>query len=113
MSLSDTQWEFLQCVAKLIRYADKMGYKLTVGDAYRDPRMHGHFGEKKGYGSANSVHKLRLAIDLNLFIDGDYRADTEAHRPLGNYWKSLHDLARWGGDFDDGNHYSFEYQGAK
>ena len=113
MSQSDLQWEFLQCVAKLIRYADKMGYKLTAGDLYRDPRLHGEFGEKKGYGSANSVHKLRMAIDLNLFIDGEYRTDTEAHRPLGNYWKSLHELARWGGEFDDGNHYSFEYRGAK
>ena len=113
MSLSDTQWEFLQCLAKLIRYADKNGYKLTGGDLYRDPRLHGQFGEKDGYGSAGSVHKLRLAVDLNLFVDGEFRADTEAHRPLGNYWKQLHPLARWGGDFSnpDGNHYSFEYWG--
>lgn len=113
MSLSDTQWEFLQCLSKLIRYAQKNGYKLTGGDLYRDPRLHGQFGAEGGYGSANSVHKLRLAVDLNLFVDGEFRADTEAHRPLGNYWKQLHPLARWGGDFSkpDGNHYSFEYWG--
>ena len=113
MSLSDKQWEFLLCLAKLIRHADRMGYKLTGGDLYRAPSLHGDFGEKKGYGEANSVHKVRLAIDLNLFIDGDYQAGTEAHRPLGNYWKSLHPSARWGGDFSnpDGNHYSFEHEG--
>lgn len=113
MSLSDLQWEFLLCVAKLIRHADKTGYKLTGGDLYRDPRVFGEVGEQRGYGRASSVHKNRLAIDLNLFIDGEFRGDTEAHRPLGNYWKGLHDLAAWGGDFadPDGNHYSFKYQG--
>lgn len=115
MTLSDKQWEFLKCLALLIQHAESIGYKLTGGDLYRDPRVHGEVGEKKGYGSTRSLHKQRLAIDLNLFIDGEYRTDTEAHRPLGDYWKSLHDSARWGGDFSsfDGNHYSFEHEGRR
>ena len=68
---------------------------------------------KKSYSSANSVHKQRLAIDLNLFKGGVYQTSTEAHKPLGEYWKSLHPLCRWGGDFStpDGNHYSMAHEG--
>lgn len=54
----------------------------------------GDVGVKKSYSSANSVHKQRLAIDLNLFKGGVYQTSTEAHKPLGEYWKSLHPLCR-------------------
>lgn len=115
MSLSKLQWEFAQGVSSLIAFASLKGYMLTFGDAYRDPRLHGAVGVKKGYGSKNSVHKKRLAVDFNLFVDGEYITDSghEAFVELGNYWKSIHELARWGGDFSkpDGNHFSFEYMG--
>ena len=90
-----------------------MGYEVTLGDAYRDPRLHGALGTKMGYGHAKSAHKQRLAIDLNLFKDGVFRGDTEAHRELGEWWERRHPLARWGGRFADGNHYSFEVDGVK
>jgi hypothetical protein len=32
---------------------------------------------------------------------------------LGKYWKRQHPLCRWGGDFQDGNHYSLEHEGVK
>jgi len=47
----------------------------------------------------------RLAIDLNLFKDGEYLTDTEDHRFLGEFWESLG--GTWGGRWDDGNHYSW------
>lgn len=113
MRLSEKQAEFARNIGRLITWAFENGYSLTFGDGYRAPSLHGDFGEKKAYGAAHSVHKLRLAVDFNLFIDGEYQTSTEAHRPLGEYWKSLHPLARWGGDFPggDGNHYSFEHEG--
>jgi len=98
-------------VSYLIQYAYEQGYELTFGDAYRDPRAFGEFGEKRGYSSANSVHKLRLAVDFNLFQDGVYLTSTEDHRPLGEYWESLG--GSWGGRFQDGNHYSLEHQGRR
>lgn len=98
-------------VAKLITFAYEQGYELSFGDAYRDPRLHGVLGEKKGYGEANSCHKIRLAIDLNLFKRGQYLPKTEDHKFLGEYWESLG--GTWGGRFQDGNHYSLEYQGHK
>lgn len=113
MTLGQKQRLFTKLVAQLIQYAYAQGYELTLGDAYRDPRVHGDVGVKKSYSSANSVHKQRLAIDLNLFKDGQYLTTTEAHKPLGEYWKSLHPLCRWGGDFStpDGNHYSMAHEG--
>lgn len=113
MSLLSLQFEFMRLVPRLIDKAHELGFEVTEGDAYRDPRVHGALGVKLGYGHAKSGHKNRLAIDLNLFSDGEYRPDTDAHRELGEWWERQHPAARWGGRFADGNHYSFEYQGMK
>ena len=114
MSLSKKQQQFTGCVASLITYAYSKGYGLTFGDAFRDGRVHGDFGEKIGYAAGKSVHKLRLAVDLNLFIDGEYiTGDCPEYQDLGQHWKSLDDDARWGGDFNDFNHFSFMQWGCK
>ena len=105
MTLRARQSTFARKVADLILKAHEMGYEITLGDAYRDPRLHGQHGEKKGYGAANSYHKLRLAIDINLFKDGEYLEGTEAHQQLGEWWESQG--GTWGGRFKDGNHYSW------
>ena len=112
-SLSDLQKEFTLCVSKLVQFAYENGYALTYGDAYRDPRVHGAYGEKDSYSEAFSMHKQRLAVDFNLFKGTSYLQRSEDYKLLGEYWKSLHPLARWGGDFSnaDGNHFSFTYQG--
>lgn len=113
MTLGQKQRAFTQMIARLIDFAYANGYELTFGDAYRDPRLHGEMGVKKSYSSANSNHKIRLAVDFNLFKDGQYLTSSEAHKPLGDFWKSLDPMCRWGGDFKqaDGNHYSFEHGG--
>lgn len=122
MTLGQKQRAFTRCVGLLLAQCYRLGYEATLGDAYRDPRLHGVTGEPaKGptpYGSPFSLHKLRLAIDLNLFRDGRYLRATEAHRELGEYWERLGEREglplRWGGRFKpapDGNHYSLEHQG--
>jgi hypothetical protein len=113
MRLSEAQQKFTVDIAKLVLFAESQGYALTYGDAYRSPKAHGAMGEQGPYGRAKSAHKQRLAVDFNLFVGGVWATDTEAHRPLGEYWKSLDPMNRWGGDFDDpdGNHYSREYWG--
>jgi len=115
MRLSTKQQEFTRCIAQLIDFATSQGYDLTFGDAYRDHRLHGKSGERKGYGASNSVHKLRLAVDFNLFLDGEYitDGDCEEYKLLGEAWESIHPLARWGGRFKDANHFSFEHSGFK
>lgn len=97
MTLRKKQTQFVWMVAQLLVWARSQGYEITFGAAWRegDPRLHG----------------MRLAIDLNLFIDGKYRTDTESHRPLGEKWESMG--GSWGGRFGDGNHYSLAHGGFK
>ena len=102
---SALQSEFLTLIAKLILHANDLGYQMTAGDAYRDPRV--------TYGHPNSTHRKRLAMDLNLFRDGKYLDKTNDHKALGEWWEKQHPLARWGGRFQDGNHYSFEWEDIK
>jgi hypothetical protein len=104
MSLGTQQRKFTKMVAELIITAYSLGYEISFGDAYRDPRVHGEIGTKKGYGHPRSYHKMRLAIDLNLFKDGKYLSKTSDHQVLGEIWEQMG--GTWGGRFDDGNHYS-------
>lgn len=116
MKLSTKQQEFNYQCSKLAVWAyEELGVRLTDGDAYRDPRPHGEFGTKKSYGASRSCHKVRLARDYNLFVDGKYitNGDHEMYVKLGEKWESMHPLARWGGRFGDANHFSFEHQGSK
>lgn len=110
-TMGQKQRRFTRMLAELINFAYANGYELTVGDAYRDPRLHGEMGVKRGYGHASSNHKQRLAMDFNLFKDGKFLQNTEDHRPLGEYWESIG--GSWGGRFNDGNHYSIEHNGVK
>jgi len=113
--LYNQQTVFAVNVARLILWAHTRAYEITLGEAYRTATQ-SKLNADKGIGISNSLHQIRLAIDLNLFVGGKYKAFTEDHRPLGEYWKSLHPLNRWGGDFHpkpDGNHYAMEYDGRK
>lgn len=111
MTLGEKQRAFARLVPRLIDKAHELGYEVTLGDAYRDPRVFGALGEAKGYGHRNSCHKMRLAIDLNLFLNGVYQTTEDAHRTLGEWWERQHEFARWGGRFKDANHYSFTHSG--
>lgn len=103
MSLRKKQSQFARMAANLILEAYARGYEVTLGDAFRDARC--------PYGSEVSLHKKRLAIDLNLFKDGVWLQRTEDHTEMGEYWESVG--GSWGGRFNDGNHYSLEHQGMK
>lgn len=114
MTLGEKQRLFTRLVADLIKFAYAAGYELTFGEVLRRPAVAAE-NATKGTGIANSLHRLSLAVDFNLFKSGVYLTDSETHRPLGNYWKTLDPLCRWGGDFasKDGNHYSLEHDGVK
>lgn len=110
MTLRQKQSLFVRLVARLIDHATELGFELTFAEAYRSPEEAKRL-EKLGKGIANSLHTQRLAIDLNLFKNGRYLTSTEAHRPLGEWWEQQHALCRWGGRFQDGNHYSLTHGG--
>lgn len=105
MSLRNRQSKFVKAVGLLITYAYHQGYEITFGDTYP-----GKFKHREG-----SFHEKGLAIDLNLFKDGQYLTKSSDHEPLGEFWESLG--GSWGGRWDmnvrmeghqgDGNHYSW------
>ena len=99
MSLSDEQWEFLQDVAELIRFARDRGYKMTGGELLRTPEQQELYYRQGKSKTMSSFHLKKLAIDLFLIKDG--RLGTrEEMRPLGQYWESLSPgVNRWGGNF--------------
>jgi hypothetical protein len=103
MTLRLEQERFALLLSQLISWAFQNGYTVTLGDAFRDPRVFGPLGTSRGYGSPLSLHKQRLACDLNLFRDGVFLDSTESHAPLGAHWTDLG--GTWGGRWNDGNHY--------
>ena len=99
---------FAHLAADFLRRLDALGYAYTFGDAYRDDRC--------AYGMPTSLHKSRLALDVNLFRAGEYLTTVEQWREAGELWETLHPLCRWGGRFagasaGDANHISLTYQG--
>jgi len=115
MTLSQKQQAFSVLVARLILHASEQGYGLTFGEAYRSPEEAARLS-RTGDGIKNSLHIDRLAVDLNLWIDGVYQSTTDAHRPLGEWWEAQSTpeaVCAWGGRFGDGNHYSVEHGGRK
>ena len=112
MTLSQRQRLFARLLPRLIDYIYAEGYEVSFGETWRSPETIKLYA-KQGKGSSTSLHGERLAGDLNLFKNGHYLTRTEHHAKFGEYWKSLHPLCRWGGDFSrpDGNHYSIAYSG--
>ncbi|HDR2889422.1 TPA: M15 family metallopeptidase [Enterobacter asburiae] len=113
MTLSEKQQLFTVLIAQLIIFAQDKGMRLTFGEAYRTPEQ-AALNAKSGKGISNSLHSQRLAVDFNLFVNGEYKTRTEDYRVLGEYWESLG--GSWGGRFKtnpDGNHFSLEHNGVR
>lgn len=99
MTLREARVQFTLLLPWLILQAEDLGLEPAADYVKRceDCRV----------GAVKSNHKKALAIDLHLYKSGEYQATTETHKPLGEFWESLHPWCRWGGRFNDGNHYEF------
>jgi len=113
MTLRQARCAFSICVAELILYAVSQGYEIALDEGTerlteKDPTS----DHKTG-----SLHHIGLAQDLLLYLKGVYLTDTPSYAFLGQFWQELGikkglPLA-WGGDFNDGNHFSLAWQGRK
>ena len=112
MTLGEKQRKFTRMVADLIVWAYDNGFELTFGEAYRTPEQ-AALNAQSGAGISNSLHIKRLAVDMNLFIGGQYQPDSATYLPLGEKWESWG--GAWGGRFSkpDGNHFSLEHGGKR
>lgn len=104
------QQKFSVMVAKLIQFLAGKGYGITFGEAWRTPEQ-AALNAAKGIGIKNSLHSDRLAIDLNLFLDGVFLRNPESYQLAGDYWVAIG--GTWGGRFGDANHFSLTYEGRK
>jgi len=90
-SLRTKQVMFLKNVAKLIEYGNSLpGYELTGGELLRTPEQQAIYIAKGLTKTKYSKHQDKLAIDLNVFVNGKYMTDKETFKPLADYWKKLH-----------------------
>ena len=113
-TLREKRVAFTHCLARLIDYAFEQGYEVAL-DQVKRTAAEAAANAAAGTGIANSLHYDGLAADLLLYRAGRYLTDSADYRRLGTYWKSLHPLAAWGGDFKkpDGNHFSLEHDGRR
>lgn len=117
LTLSQKQRIFPLRIARLIEELPSLGYEVAFAEAYRSPEQADQ-NAAKGIGIKNSLHTLRLAIDLLLFKDGIYLTKSEDYKLAGDFWKSLSwggAICCWGGDFamPDGDHFSIEHNGVR
>lgn len=138
MKLLDARIEFTRCLGDLLDFGKTRGYDLMIDETKRHPMVaqwnathcRVRIGDKrcertpdehpptghafKPIGIAKSVHIQGLAADLYIIKDGKIAEDPSGYSVLGHYWKSLHELGRWGGDFEgfaDLGHFSFTWEG--
>ncbi len=100
-NLGNMQEEFAYALSDLISWCREQGIRVRLKDAYRDPRVHGAWGTKKGYGAANSVHKVSLAQDI-------YTKNYSDYSRMHDKWDELGGAPRIAGDI---NHFSFRFEG--
>lgn len=107
ISLLQKQQLFVRLLGQLIGWIyGHPTWAVTLGEGFN--------AEGQGH-MPGSLHYLKLAQDLNLFVEGTYvTGGHPAWDEIGATWKGLSPLyARWGGDFAtrDWNHVSFEHEG--
>ncbi len=111
MKLGEKQELFGRLYAVQLVFLTSIGYQYRLGDVFAST------GHRPG-----SNHYLKLAGDINLFLGGEWLTETEQHQRSGEHWEGLHELCRWGGNWDkddypgepgedDGNHYSLIHNG--
>lgn len=120
LSLGAKQELFSDCWSKLLRYAiDELGLAVRHGETWRHPASV-EYMVTHGLGIRNTLHGLKLAGDGNFFFKGEWLDGSKEHhigifKKLGEFWKKLHPLCTWGGDFrrKDYGHFSITHNGVR
>jgi hypothetical protein len=116
--LTNYQARCAQALSYFIGQVPKVypGYQVTFGEAWRPQWVAVEYA-KRGMGISTSLHIQRLAVDLNLFINGVFQEDGSKHKPTAELWKAVAPAfgvePAAGIDFGDGNHYSCAWRGVK
>ena len=118
MTLGEARCKFSVCVAYLLlRMNETPGYRAAYAEGLdrrtsKDPTSD-HL--------AGGLHDIGLGQDIDLYrlVNGEWTwcTETSDHEQFGLYWEDLGEKnelpLRWGGRWQDGNHYSHEWRGVK
>ena len=105
-----TQMQMSRRLCDLLQWIHANGFECTLGEAHRTAEQAAIYAAD-GRGINESLHRERLAIDLNIFKDGRWITSSDELKPVGLYWESIG--GAWGGRFGDGNHFSFPIDGRR
>jgi len=99
--LGREQEKFSRHVLLLLINIDADGYTFRLGETYRSPAdqiARFHSGASQ---SPSSLHFYKLAIDLFIFKDGKYLKEKKDLQEIGDYWESLDEINKWGGNWNN------------
>lgn len=118
LTLTEKQFLFTRLVTDLLQKAWSLGYEVKLGYGLRSQEEQDRLVGIGASKTRRSNHLRSLAIDLLLFKEAEgrtweYLTRSEEYEQLGTHWESLHPLARWGGRFKDGGHFSLEHDGIR
>lgn len=114
MTLGEKQEKFAIMLGELLEWCHACGYKVRIGEVWR-PREMARLYAAQGRGIVNSLHCLKLAVDLAYVRDptGKPLETFEEWEELGLLWESLG--GAWGGRFRnrDVYHFSLPHRGVR
>lgn len=117
MTLLEKQQAFSMVLSRFLQTLFYKGYSVTLGDAYRSKEC-AALNAKQGNGISNSLHCIRLAVDLNLFMGDRYLTRADEYKEAGEIWEKYSNAdytCTWGGRFTppDAGHFSITHEGVR
>lgn len=96
-------------IHRLIEQAYKLGFQLSIGEAYRTPELQNSLSIQEIRLAPDRAHMKRLAVDFVIIKDNfmlfqdpfQYKHDSEICKSLIDYWLSLNTMNEWGGNFKE------------
>lgn len=99
MKLSKKQADFARKVGIFLLWIySHPNWTVTLGEVWRPQRLQRIYYREGKTKTLTSKHTQKLAIDLNLFINGRYITNKKKYRPLGEFWEKCLG-GKWGGRF--------------
>jgi hypothetical protein len=114
MTVSEKRRLLAKLLPRLLDFIYERGDECEINEVVRT-QAQAQANAASGAGIANSLHLLGLAVDLLMFVEGEYSTKLEDYRAAGEFWKTLDPLCCWGGDFSkpDADHFSITHGGVK
>ena len=99
MKLGEKQELFMSNLAKLITFAESKGFKCRGRELSRSTKQQEEYVKSGKSKTMNSNHLNNCAIDIYFTKGGKLIENKQELQPIGDYWESLHELNKWGGNY--------------